>query len=244
MISLLKYFASVVKNSKTQEPRHITMTARTLIAHDIPPLSVHQTGREAFHLLNDHHVKHLPVVDGGKLVGLLSEEEIFHYKLSDPLSEHDFSVAPLFFVRENEHVFQVIKMMGDHRLTVIPVVDNEGNYLGLVQQTDVLRFFAHTASLTEHGAVLVLNMPRRDYVLSTSARIFEEEKVQILSSFVTSTPNPEEVELTLKLNRHDLARAIASLERHEFEIKESFGETDHSEQLRERYDALMHYLNV
>jgi hypothetical protein len=107
-----------------------------------------------------------------------------------------------------------------------------------------LRYFAHTASLTEHGAVLVLEMPRRDYALSTIARIFEEEKVNILSTFVTSTPNTEQIELTLKLDRHDLARAIASLERHEFAVKESFGETDRSELLRDRYDALMHYLNV
>jgi acetoin utilization protein AcuB len=220
------------------------MTARTLIAHDIPALTVEQTGREAFHTLNDYHVKHLPVVDAGKLVGLMSEEDIFNHKLASPLSEHDFSVMPLFQVNENEHVFEIIKIMGDHRLTVIPVVDTEGNYLGLVQQNDVLRYFAHTASLTEHGAVLVLEMPRRDYALSTIARIFEEEKVNILSTFVTSAANTEQIELTLKLDRHDLARAIASLERHEFAVKESFGETDRSELLRDRYDALMHYLNV
>jgi len=220
------------------------MTARTLIAHDIPALTVEQTGREAFHMLNDYHVKHLPVVDNGKLVGLLSEEDIFNHKLASPLSEHDFSVMPLFQVHESKHIFEIIKIMGDHRLTVIPVIDAEGKYLGLVQQNDVLRYFAHTASLTEHGAVLVLEMPRRDYALSTIARIFEEEKVNILSAFVTSLPNPEQVELTLKLDRHDLSRAMASLERHEFEVKETFGETDRSELLRDRYDALMHYLNV
>jgi CBS domain-containing protein len=220
------------------------MTARTLIAHDIPALTVEQTGREAFQILNDYHLKHLPVVKDGKLVGLLSEEDIFNHKLASPLSEHDFSVLPLFQVPENAHVFEIIKIMGDHRLTVIPVADKEGKYLGLVQQNDVLRYFAHTASLTEHGAVLVLEMPRRDYALSTIARIFEEEKVNILSAFVTSTPNAEDVELTLKLDRHDLSRAIASLERHDFQVKQSFGETDRSELIRDRYDALMHYLNV
>ena len=220
------------------------MTARTLIAHDMPALTVEQTGREAFHMLNDYHVKHLPVVEDGKLVGLLSEEDIFNHKLASPLSEHDFSVLPLFHVNEHEHIFEVIKIMGDHRLTVIPVVDSEGKYLGLVQQNDVLRYFAQTASFTEHGAVLVMEMPRRDFALSTIARIFEEENVHILSAFVTSASNPEQIELTLKLDRHDLSRTIASLERHEFSVKETFGETDRSELLRDRYDALMHYLNV
>lgn len=220
------------------------MTARSLIAHDIPALSIHQTGRDAFHMLSDYHVKHLPVVDEGKLVGILSEEEIFNQKLADPLSEHDFSMLPQFQVLENEHVFEVVRLMGSHRLTVIPVVDTDGNYLGLVQQNDLLRYFAHTASLTEHGAVLVLEMPRRDYALSTIVRIFEEENVRILSVFVSTAPDPESIELTLKLDRHDLARVTASLDRHDFDVKQTFGETDRSDLLRERYDALMHYLNV
>lgn len=220
------------------------MTARTLIAHDIPALSVTQTGREAFHMLNDYHVKHLPVVKDGQFIGLLSEEDIFNHKLSDSLSEYDFSGLPFFHVLENEHIFDIIKHMGAHRLTVIPVVDAQGKYLGLVQQTDVLRYFADATSVSENGAVLVMEMPRRDYSLSSIARIVEDENVHILSAFVTSCPDPEWVELTLKLDRSDLARAIASLERHSYEVKESFGETDRTEMMSERYDALMHYLNV
>ena len=55
---------------------------------------------------------------------------------------------------------------------------------------------------------------------------------------------PEYVELTLKLDRNDLSRAIASLERHEYEVKETFGELERSDFIRERYDALMHYLDL
>jgi CBS domain-containing protein len=220
------------------------MTARTLIAHDIPALSVEQTGREAFHLLSDYHVKHLPVVSEGRLAGLLSEEDIFNHKLSDPIGEYDFSLLRRFEVLENEHLFEVMRLMGEQRLTVVPVVDSEGAYLGLVQQNDLLRYFAQTAALTEHGAILVLEMPRRDYALSTITRIVEEEQVRVLSAFVTSMPDPENLELTLKLDRQELGRAIAALERHDYEVKQIFGETDRSDAMRERYDSLMHYLNI
>ena len=60
------------------------MTAKNLIAHDIPALTVDQTGRDAFHMLNDYHVKHLPVLEDGHLVGILSEEDVFNHKLYDP----------------------------------------------------------------------------------------------------------------------------------------------------------------
>lgn len=220
------------------------MTARTLIAQDIPALRVEQTGRDAFHLLNDYHVKHLPVVENNRLVGLLSEEDIFNHKLYEPISEYDFSMHRRYAVHEQEHLFEVMRLMGDHRLTVVPVVDDEGNYLGLISQNDLLRYFANTAAFTEHGAVLVLEMSRRDYSLATISRIIEEERVNILSVFVTSVPDPENIELTIKVNRNDLARTIASLERHDYVVKETFGELENTEGMRDRYDSLMHYLNV
>lgn len=220
------------------------MTAHTLIAHDIPPLQPSNTGRDAFHLLNDHHVKHLPVVQEGKLIGILSEEDVFNHKLSDPLAEYDFTLMRKAAVLEDEHIFQVIRLMGEQRLTIVPVIDRENNYLGLITQQDLLRYFAETASFMEPGAVLVLQMPRRDYSLGTIARIIEEENVKILSAFVTSVPDPELVALTLKLNRSDLSRAIASLERHEYEVLHTFGELEQSDFIRDRYDALMHYLDI
>lgn len=220
------------------------MTAHSLIALDIPSLSFEQTGRDAFHLLSDFHVKHLPVVDEGLLVGLLSEEDIFNHKLYDPIGSYDFSLVRRFAVRESDHVFEVMRVMGDHRLTVIPVVNDEGIYKGLITQNDLLRAFANMFSFSETGAVLVLEMSRRDYSLATIARIIEEDDVKILNSFVTSTPDPDNVELTLKLNRYDLARTIASLERHGYEVKETFSEIEHSDNLKDRYESLMNYLNV
>jgi signal-transduction protein with cAMP-binding, CBS, and nucleotidyltransferase domain len=220
------------------------MTAKTLIEHNIPALSLQQTGRDAFHLLGEYHVKHLPVVQEGKLVGILSEEDVFNHKLYDPISEYDFSLMRRAAILEDEHIFEVMRMMGELRLTVLPVIDTEGNYRGLISQNDLLRYFAQTASFTEQGAVLVLQMPRRDYSLSNISHLVEDENVKILSAFVTSAPNPEYIELTLKLDRTDLSRVISSLERHDYDVKETFGELERSDFIRERYDALMHYLNL
>jgi acetoin utilization protein AcuB len=222
----------------------VTMTARKLIARDIPPLTTKHTGRDAFHLLSDFHVKHLPVVQDGKLLGILSEEDVFNHKISDPIGEYDPAHLKKAAVLENEHVFGVIRLMGEQRLTLIPVIDIESNYLGVIAQNDLLRYFSHTASFTGEGAVLVLEMPIRDYSLGNLARIIEEEGIKILSTFVTSEPDHEQMELTLKLNRTDISRAIASLERHGYRIKETFGGLEKGDIMRDRYDALMHYLNI
>jgi acetoin utilization protein AcuB len=221
------------------------MIAKNLIAYDIPALHLEQTGRDAFHLLSDYHVKHLPVVDGKQLIGLLSEEDIFNHKLYDPIHTYELTHLRRFAVLESEHVFEVVRIMGENRLTVIPVIDETGAYLGLISQNDLLRYFADTAGFTEHGAILVLEMHHRDYALGTIAQILENEGLKILNSFVTSAAaEPEMVELTLKLNRHELGAAISTLERHNYTVKETYGEIDRLDAMQERYQSLMNYLNV
>jgi acetoin utilization protein AcuB len=220
------------------------MTALELIAHDIPALKIEQTGRDAYHLLSDHHVKHLPVVDGTRLVGILSEEDIFNHKLYDSVSEYDFSMLRTFSVRANEHLFEIMRIMGENRLTVIPVVDNDGNYLGMVSQNMMLRSFSTTTAFAMPGGILILEMNRRDYSLTTIARCVEEESAKILTSIVTSTPDSELIEVTLKINRDDVSRIVAGLERFGFTVKHSFAEDAYSESVRERYDSLMNYLSI
>lgn len=220
------------------------MTAQSLIAYDIPALGTEQTGKDAFHALNDHHVRHLPVVDDGRLVGILSEEDIFNHKLYDPIGEYDFTMMRRFAVRDADHVFEVMRVMGENRLTIIPVVDDQGNYLGLVTLSDLLRFFANLASFTEPGGVLVLEMSRRDYSLATIARILEDEGAKILSTFITSGPDSEVIEVTIKVNRQDLSRVVAALHRYEYDVKETFAELDYADAMQERYDSLMTYMNV
>lgn len=220
------------------------MVAKQLISREIPALSVKQTGKDAFHSLSDYHVKHLPVTEDGQLIGIISEEDIFNHKLYEPIGDYDFSLLRHFSVHEHDHFFEVMRVMGENRLTVIPVVDLDNKYIGLVSQNDLLRYFANTTAFAEPGGILVLEMPSRNYSLAEVARLVEEEDTKILNATVTSSLESENIELTLKLNRHDLARVITSLERHEYEVKESFLETELSESINERYDSLMHYLNV
>ena len=76
------------------------------------------------------------------------------------------------------------------------------------------------------------------------SRIVESENALILSSFVSSAPDSPQVEVTLKINRENLQAVIATFVRFKYQIKASFNETAYQESLKERYDALMSYLNV
>lgn len=220
------------------------MTARDLIAREIPALQASQTGKDAFYLLGEHHIKHLPVVQEGRLLGVISEEDIFNHKLYDAVGTYDFSMIRRFAVEEEDHFFEVIRVLADNRLTVIPVVDKQGNYLGLITQEGLVRALAHTVSVAESGAIIILDIPYRDYALSTIARLVEEEDTKILGAFISSNPDSATLELTLKVNRSEIGRVSAALERRGYSIRSAYAEDEHTDAMRERYDALMNYLNL
>ena len=220
------------------------MVARELISPDIPALQVTQTGRDAFYLLGEHHVKHLPVVSDGKLLGVISEEDIFNHKIYEPLKEYDFSQIRQFSVRGKDHLFEIIRIMADNRLTVIPVVEEDDRYLGLISQENLIQAFARTSSFAEPGAVVLLEMHRRDYSLATIARIVEEEEMKILGAYLSSTQDSEMVELTIKISNPDLGRIISSLERHGYVVREAISESENEQYYNDRYESLMNYLNL
>ena len=62
---------------------------------------------------------------------------------------------------------------------------------------------------------------------------------------IGSTPHGmETLELTLKLNRQDLKHVIATLNRFDYNVKSAYFESDYVDTLKDRYDALMRYLDV
>lgn len=219
------------------------MIAKNLIRTTIAPLKPTDTGIFALRQMSDYHVRHIPVVDGAILVGLLAEDDILHSNPELNVELYRYAMARPF-AYESDHLYEVMHKMGMFKLTVIPIVDEQENYTGCITLEDLLPAFTEAAYLNEKGSIIVLEAAPRDYALSEIARIVEGENTQILSYFITTATESNEVEITLKLNRMDVANVIAALQRFDYIIKGSFSESDYEEDMQERYDAFLSYLNV
>ena len=220
------------------------MLAGTLISYSVPPLKMADSGEKALLWMGDFHVRHLPVVEGHRLLGLVSEDDVLNFPDPDlSLAENEVQLRE-GRVYANQHLYEIMKRIVDHNLTVVPVLDREEKYLGLITLEDLIKHLADTGAVTQPGGVLVLEIAPRDYSLAEIARLVESEKAVILSSFISSPYGKEHLELTLKLNKQDLKHVVATLERFNYNVKASFYESDYLDSLQDRYDALMRYLNV
>ena len=219
------------------------MIAANLLSQSIIPLKTSDTGQEALSIMSDFYIKHLPIVNNKQLLGLISEDDILDHDIEEAVGSFRLSMKRPY-VKGADHIFDVIRIMSEFNLTVIPVVDSEDNYLGLIVQDDLLKFFAGIGSFTEPGSIIVLEMSKRDYSLAEVARIVESESAAVLSSFITTNLDSSKIDLTIKINRQDIQGIIKTFERFEYQIKASFQEADYFETFKDRYQSLMSYLNI
>jgi signal-transduction protein with cAMP-binding, CBS, and nucleotidyltransferase domain len=220
------------------------MIAKEFISSLVPPIKLSDTGEKALGWMADFHVRHLPVVSEGQYVGIISEDDIFDF--SNPeltISEHPISQQHTS-VNEYEHIYEIIKTAVQFQLSVIPVVDDGEHLLGVITMESLLAHFAQSTSLTEPGSILVLEVGRRNYSLAEIARLAEYEQATILSSSILSHPDSMNLEVTLKFNSREVSRLVATYERFNYRVKAAYQESDYAEDLQERYDGLMSYLNV
>ncbi|MBI1226385.1 MAG: CBS domain-containing protein [Bacteroidetes bacterium] len=219
------------------------MVAENLISSAVLPLRTSDTGKLALISMENFNVRHLPIVNDSQLLGVISEDDILIHNINEPIGSYQLSLLHAF-VKKSDHLYEVMRLLAEHQLTVIPVVDEAGDYIGVVSLEDVLNYFAKTAAFSDSGSIVVLELQQRSYSLAEIARLVEAEGATILSTFVSSRPESSIVEITLKINRQDIHTILSAFERFGYVIKASFNEEEYLESLQERYDALMSYLNV
>ncbi|MDZ4845607.1 MAG: CBS domain-containing protein [Chitinophagales bacterium] len=220
------------------------MTAKELISPLIPPLKLSDTGDKALIWMHEFSVAYLPVVSKGKFIGLLNEEDVMDLDdPSEPIRNFELKL-PKPFVTEGVHIYEVIKLAAEMKLTIIPVVDKDETYLGVITQESIISAFSQLSSINENGSVIVLELNKSDYSLAALARIVEENNASVFSAYITTHNDTMKVDVTLKINTSDIKEMIASFERHNYKVIGSYQEAEYYDDLKDRFNSLMSYLNI
>jgi CBS domain-containing protein len=220
------------------------MIAKEIATYDILPLNISDTCSFAMNAMEENRVNHLAVVNERELLGVVTEFDLInHPDLQDVIGNVKFSL-PNAFISAYQHVFDVMKMMTELKLTLLPVVEPRNLYSGVITLPNLLRFLTLNTSVLNPGGLIVLEVAENDYSMSEIARIIESNDSRILGVFFTTNPNSTLIDITIKINTEDLNPVIQSFERYNYTIKATFAEKDDLDEIKERYDALMNYLGI
>ncbi|MFM1854511.1 MAG: hypothetical protein RL164_1829 [Bacteroidota bacterium] len=220
------------------------MKASEIISEVIPPLVHTDSGEKALLWMDEFQVNHLPVLKNGNFVGVLSESELLDQADLDPTLDALFQHLPRPFVFADAHLFDILKHFSLFKLTALPVLDRQEQYLGVISSQDLLQLLAQSTGVKEIGSVLVLEMDANNYALSQIAQIVESNQAKILNLFVNSEPESTKIQVSLKINQQNLSSIIRTFERYDYNVLASYQAEGQHNEMQERYDELMLYLNM
>jgi acetoin utilization protein AcuB len=163
----------LVKNRMTADP--VAVAPGDSLAH-------------ALRLTREHRIRHLPVVEGGELAGILSDRDI-RLAMPSPLTVADADRAA-FLERTTvaemmtrdvitagpfDTVEDAARELCRHRIGALPVVDAHGRLLGMVTETDVLRAFAEVLAAGGASSRLEISLSDRPGELARALHVIGED---------------------------------------------------------------------
>lgn len=219
------------------------MIASELISNLIIPLKISDSIQKALDRMADYRVNHLPIVNSGQFLGLLSEDDLIdESNTSEPVSAITLSLINPYIL-ENQHVYEVIKALNTQKLSVLPVLDSKMNYIGSILISDVIDYLATITSAADPGGIIVLEISNRDNSLAHIAQIVESDNAQVLSSYVDEQVESTKLTVTLKVNKVDISQIVASFLRYDYVVLATFNNTNQNSDGADRFDSLMNYLS-
>ncbi|MGB6084224.1 CBS domain-containing protein [Moheibacter sp.] len=124
-----------------------------IMSKDLVTLNPTQSLYDAEKLFNKHSIRHIPVVEGERIVGVISRSDLLRISFAD-LNENEETVDSVVYdmytipqvmtrvpvsVESDATVKEVAEMLAKQSFHSIPVVDN-GKLVGIVTTTDLINY--------------------------------------------------------------------------------------------------------
>lgn len=148
-------------------------------------------------------------------------------------------------VQENASIYEALGLISRYRLTVLPVVNEEGECIGCITGEKMVEVLAEWSQAEAEGSVLGLELFPQDYSMADIARIVESNNAHILSMLSHREPKTGRLHVMIKIDLEDASSVVRSFERFNYHVLYAFMEKGMiDELLQNRVKELVHYMNI
>jgi predicted transcriptional regulator len=220
------------------------MLTRELQSQTLPYLHLYDKVYQALQLMNDNQVTHLPIVEGEKYIGLISEEDLLQAENDNAelaTLQQSFANAS---VKNDEHFLKAVQLAAENGLSVVPVITDENDLVGTLVYSDLLKYASEFMSLNEPGGLIVLEIESNQYSFNEISKLVETNDAQITQLNTSNDAETGLMQVTIRINKPEVSDIVATLQRYDYKVKYFFGEELYVNELRTNYDNLMNYLKI
>ncbi len=139
------------------------------MVRDVVSVTQDHTIQDCVDLMKRHSIRHLPVLENGKLVGLVTEgdlRQVFLASLIEELSIRDVMINDPITVTPDTEIEDAAKVIFYNKIGGLPVVDDQERLQGIITVADILAAFIELMGVLKSSS-------RIDVVLGEDPEAFE-----------------------------------------------------------------------
>ena len=117
---------------------------QSLMTKEVITLQTNQTLGDAHSILMNNRVHHIPVLEGKKLVGMITSWDIFKlgksYEDYQGINVQEVMTRRLATSEPDQHVGAVAEILMEHLFHAVPIVNDDHELVGIITSYDLLRY--------------------------------------------------------------------------------------------------------
>ena len=151
--------------------------------------------QDAIKLLKKHNIRRLPVVENGKVVGIVTDRDLKRASASDAstleihellylistIKVEDIMTRDPITVPMDYTVEETAEILLNNKISGVPVVDHEGRLKGIITQTDLFRLLITLTGLSKRGIQFAFQMEDRPGSIKETADIIRKYGGRVIS---------------------------------------------------------------
>ncbi len=210
------------------------------------PLRATNTVADGIDAMDEQHVDVIALIDftTGRLLGVINRGDIAgeidtDQTLFSKLQRNPHIISPGIHVADALHEIQ------KHNRKYAVVTDSENMYTGIVFEQDMQNALSSLMNSDKQGSVIMVELAPSDYSFIDLVRLIEAEGARILSLGVDTPGSGEDrFRVSVKLNTDDIDSILRTLNRYGFVITSKTNTDESDEELNDRADEFMRFLNI
>ncbi|MDE3253776.1 MAG: CBS domain-containing protein [Bacteroidota bacterium] len=219
------------------------MLAAQLINTGFPAVNLFDKVSLALQLMDEYDVFHLPVLSAEKYAGIISKDDLLDADENNLLASLEAELLPVS-VKGEEYFLAALKLIADHELSLLPVVNEQTELTGVIPARELMRTLSVYLGNDTRGGIIVLEISKRNFSFGEISRLVETNDAYITQLNTFTEPETGIMIVTLKINRIEISDIVATFQRYEYLVKYYFGEESYANELKANYDHLISYLNM
>lgn len=219
------------------------MLANKFINEHLSPLRKTDSVEVALDYMMVQGVVELPIIDKQQIYNYARMNQLVEVAKTDKLEQHIPYNPHSVFVRENQHLYDIVPIFNAYDLQVLGVLNANDEFIGIIDQRKVQQEISNSLTYKGVGAIIVLNINDRDFAPSQIARLVEENGAKIIG-MMTANADQAKLTVSIKLNTVYIKSIVATLDRFNLPVAQYYNAEDMHEPTQKDFDSVLKFFDL